>query len=548
MYVFCNSLLKLCKGFFVDNKYFYFFPVLVTFMKRKTLLLCLLSVIVMVLILKLSTTLLVEPWLEKRLETLFNEKSEKYQLEVGHIHLRFLSSEIKLDSLLLINKVDNDRKLSGRVTAVRIQGINLFRLLFQKNIAIRKLSISEISIFGQLPHSEKKALPQIMPMNLRIGRIVLKKIDFGLEEPALTKAYNLQSGALIMYDLKIEKRDTLSIHLIKRVDFKADGFQTLSKDSMYTYKLKGVDYKCKPGKLSVKEVVIHPNYSKKRFAELHRFATDRMDGRFSNIVAGGFSVEDLIKSKRLGSSGIEVDSLNLIIFRDNRIEKRHVVKPVFQEMIYHCPVSLNLDSIHVKNGDITYVERVPQANHQGSICFNQINATLYNITNDTRYKKRNVSLILKGTALLMGKGRFNVLLKAKLYDRLNTFTVKANLSHISASSLNPLLSNNVFMRIASGEIESMNFFFTANDLKAKGSMCLLYHDLKIAVLNKETDKSNALKERFLSMVLNFKILNSNPLLGKEVRVGKIEYDRNPEKFLFSYCVKSIVSGIQTSIL
>ena len=217
-------------------------------------------------------------------------------------------------------------------------------------------------------------------------------------------------------------------------------------------------------------------------------------------------------------------------------------------MMYLCPVSLNLDSIHVKNGDITYVERVPQANHEGSICFKQIDATLYNVTNDTLYKKRNASLILKGDALLMGKGRFNVLLKAKLYDRLHTFTVKANLSHIPANSLNPLLSNNVFMRITSGEIESMNFYFTANDLKAKGNMCLLYHDLKIVVLNKETGKSSALSERFLSMLLNSKILNSNPLPGKKVRVGKIEKDRDPEKFLFHYCVKAIVSGIQTSIL
>jgi len=517
-------------------------------MKRKTLLLCILSVIGLVLILQLSTTLFVEPWLKNRLETAFNEKNEKYRIKAGHIHLRLITSEIKLDSILLINKVANDRKISGKITAIRIQGINVFSLLFQKDIAIRKLSISEISIFGQLPHSEKKASPSIMPMNLRIGRIVLKKIDFGLEEPALKKAYDLQSGVLNMYDLKIEKSDTLSIRLLKRIDFKADGFQTLSKDSMYTYKLKGVDYKCKPGKLSVKEVVIHPNYSKKRFAELHRFATDRMDGRLSNIVAGGFSVEDFFKSNRLGSSGIVIDSLNLIVFRDNRKEKRHVVKPVFQEMMYHCPVSLNLDSIHVNNGDITYIEHVPQANHEGYICFKQIHATLYNVTNDKIYKRRNASLILKGDALLMGKGKFNVLLDAKLYDRLNTFTVKAILYHMPASSLNPLLSNNVFMKVTSGEIESMSFYFTANDLKAKGSMRLLYHDLKVAVMNKETDKGNALSERFLSMVLNFKVFNSNPLPGKEVRIGKIEYDRNPEKFLFNYCVKSILSGIKTSIL
>jgi len=517
-------------------------------MKRKTLLIGTLSVVVVVLILKLTTTLFVEPWLGNRLESLFNEKSEKYRITVGPIHLRPLFAEVKLDSLLLMSKDRKDKRLTGKVNAVRIQGVNLFSLLFQKNISIRKLSVSEIRIFGQLPHSEKKALPTIMPMNLRIGRIVIKKIDFGLEDLELATAYSLQSGVLDMHDLKIDKRDTLSIRLLKRVDFKADGFETVTKDSMYTYRIKGIDYRFQPGKLSIKEFVIHPNYSKKRFAELHHFATDRMDGRLTNIVAGGFSVEEFLKSNRLGSSGIEIDSLNLIVYRDNRKVTRHVVKPVFQEMMYKCPVSLNLDSICVKNGDITYIEQVPKANHEGSICFNQIHATLYNVTNDTIYIKRKASLILKGDALLMGKGRFNVLLDAKLFDRLNTFTVKAKLSHIPANSLNPLLRNNMFMKVASGEIESMTFSFTANDLKAKGNMCLLYSHLKIAVMNKETDKSSALSERFLSMVLNSKILDSNPKPGKKVRNGKIEYDRDPEKFLFSYCVKCIVSGIVTSIL
>ncbi len=517
-------------------------------MKRKTWLICLLSVIVLVIILKLSMTLLVEPRLSIRLETLFNEKSDKFQVKVGHIHIRLLSSEVRLDSIVLKNKQENDRKLSGKVTAIRIQGINLFSLLFQKNISIRKLSVSEIRFFGQLPYSEKKASPQIIPINIKVGRVFLKKIDLSLKEPTGMKAYTMQSGAMTLDHLRIDKNDTLSTRILKSIEFKAEGFQTILKDSLYTYKIRGIDYKYRDSVLSVKELQIIPNYSKKRFAELHRFATDRMEGRFTNVMAHGFSVDDFLSSNRLSSSGVEIDSLNLIIFRDNRKQKRHVVKPVFQEMMYQCPVSLNLLSIHVRNGDITYIEHAKGANHAGLITFNQVDATLFNLTNDTIFKKKQASLILKGTALLMNKGTFSVLLDAKLYDRQNTFTVKATLSHIPINSLNPLLSNNVFMKVTSGEIESMKFFFTANDTKATGNLTLLYHELKIAVRNKETDRMNALKEKIVTVVLNSQVLNSNPLPGKEVRVGKIEYERDPEKFLFNYCVKSIVSGIQTSIL
>jgi hypothetical protein len=43
-------------------------------------------------------------------------------------------------------------------------------------------------------------------------------------------------------------------------------------------------------------------------------------------------------------------------------------------------------------------------------------------------------------------------------------------------------------------------------------------------------------------------MDSNPLPDKEIREGIIEYSRDPEKFLFSYCAKCIMSGIRSSII
>jgi hypothetical protein len=94
----------------------------------------------------------------------------------------------------------------------------------------------------------------------------------------------------------------------------------------------------------------------------------------------------------------------------------------------------------------------------------------------------------------------------------------------------------------------MNFSFTANNAKATGKMTILYHELDIAIKNKQTDDTTAFRERFISFITNRKVLDSNPIPDEDIREGIIDYERDPEKFLFSYCFKSILSGIKSSLV
>jgi len=140
------------------------------------------------------------------------------------------------------------------------------------------------------------------------------------------------------------------------------------------------------------------------------------------------------------------------------------------------------------------------------------------------------------------------LLKGRIFDRQNTFSLNGNLSGLEASELNPILEKNAFIYATSGKIDAMKFSFTANNAKATGKMTMLYHGLDIAVKNKRTDDTTALRERFISFIANIKMLDSNPMSGKDVREGIIYYERDPERFLFNYCFKSIMSGIQSSLV
>jgi hypothetical protein len=118
---------------------------------------------------------------------------------------------------------------------------------------------------------------------------------------------------------------------------------------------------------------------------------------------------------------------------------------------------------------------------------------------------------------------------------------------MEASGLNPFLEKIAFITITTGEINAMDFSFSANNTKASGSLKLLYHELKLAVINKQTGETYAISDQAKSLIANLVIIDSNPKPGQEVRYGIIEYERDPERFLFRYVVKALLTGMKTSV-
>jgi hypothetical protein len=235
------------------------------------------------------------------------------------------------------------------------------------------------------------------------------------------------------------------------------------------------------------------------------------------------------------------------VFKDKRREFRHTEKPAFQDMITNYPASLSIDSIAVLSGNIVYSEHGEKAIEKGSVSFNEVNARIYNITNDTIYKTEKAYFELNANALLMGKGQLSILLKARIFDNQNTFAINGTLSGMEASELNPILEKSASISITSGKINTMNFGFSANNTKATGNMKLLYEGLKFDMMNKQTGKTTTFKEQLKSLIANIIVIESNPMPGEEARPGIIEYERDPERYIFGYFFRSLLSGIKTTV-
>ena len=519
-------------------------------MKRKLLLRILLGIVAFVLLLMFLTAVIVEPWVGKKIRTELNANSPDYLFKIDKVHVSIFKSGLELETVTISSKQEQAGQpdLKGEIASIKIKGINLLKALYKNDIDISEVSISNINIKGKMPFQAKTKPPKVSPLNIRIDSLFLDKIDLEIKNTSNAQSYSVKDGILKLYDLQVAKHDTLSLAIVKQFDFDAVKLLSVSADSMNTNVAIGINYSATSKTLAIDSFSIHPNYKDFDFTARHKFATDRIEAEFHGIHFHDFSASDYIKSGNLISSFIEIGNMDMNVFRDTRKETEHKKTQSFQELIYNFPGTLHIDSIGLISGNVTYTEQVKKANEPGVISFNEIKAKIYKIANDPVYKTEKAFVELHAEALLMGKGKVTILLKGRLFDNQNTFSLDGTLSGMDASELNPMLEKNAFISVTSGRIDAMSFNLVANNTKATGNMTLLYHGLNIAVKNKRTDETKAPKESFESLIVNKILVDSNPVPGEPVRVGIIDYERDPERFLFNYSAKAILTGIKSSLV
>jgi len=502
------------------------------------------------LLIVFAATLLVKPRVRDKIEAALKENNSAYIVTADKVKTSIIPAGIELENIKIRSKEDFSGiiDLNGVIGSIKIRGINLVKTIFRKDINIRKITISECIFAGKITSPGDTFIPVILPVNMHIGNIFFDRIDLSVNNSNNAASFLLKDGILSLSDVQIKKQDTLSSEIINIFDFEAGELVLVSSDSMYSYKSGGIRYRSLSNNLVIDSISIQANFTDYDFTSRYEFQKNRIEAFFSEISAIDFDLKGYLRSGNIRSSYIEVRKMDMSIFRDNRKEFHHLLKPAFQDIIYNYQSEIQIDSISVPGGNVIYTEHAKDANEPGYLSFNGINARIYKITNDPIYKTDTGFLEIKGDALLMGKSKFTVYLKGRIYDPVNTFSLYGTLSAMEAGELNPYLEKKAFVYVTSGTIDGMNLSFIANNTKASGKMTLLYHGLDLAVKNKRTDDTIAFRERFISFLVNRKVMESNPLDGDEVREGVIDYEMDPERFLLHYCGKSIMSGLRSSLL
>src|SRR3989339_78502 len=185
-------------------------------MRQKLILKIVPGIVAFALLLILLTTVVAEPWIGKKIQAAFNKSSGNYLLEIGDVDISIIKSGVELENVTLIPKQGQDSlpDLRGEIASVNFKGIKLVKALFRKDIDIREVNVSNIRITGRTPFPKKDIPPKVSSLNIRIDSLFFDNVTVDIESTSTARAYSVNDGILKIYDLRVNKLDTLSPGLI----------------------------------------------------------------------------------------------------------------------------------------------------------------------------------------------------------------------------------------------------------------------------------------------------------------------------------------------
>ncbi len=245
---------------------------------------------------------------------------------------------------------------------------------------------------------------------------------------------------------------------------------------------------------------------------------------------------------------ISIAGLKIDTHRDKRLPlPPDFEKPLPQQLIKNLPFMVDVKRVNVQGAYVSHSEFSPTGKLPGSIFFQNINGTIYNVTNKPASLTIDRIMKFESTGTMMQTGTFDMTVNFDLLDSSQFFYLKGHLKTMNLTELNRLLENTAHVQIRDGYNKYVHFDFEANHDYAIGTMKFYYNDLKIKVLSEDAESGTDLGSSIKSFFANtFVVDKKNPHLFF-VREGHIFHHRDVTKGIFNYWAKALLSGVVSSI-
>ena len=500
-------------------------------------------------------------------EKVGKETNGKYILTMRKLSINLFSRSVRIHDFLIQPGEGADSTTANYLFAsdkLNLLNLNLTAYLFRDKLIFSKLEL--INPRGVLYRGTRKSVLEVAKQDkpfsaydliseqwdaLKISEISVINAEMKIYSSRMDTVAEFSStnNALLISNLVINKsaKDSGKVFLADQLDLIVNEFSYTNISELYSIRVKRLTTSYFDASLVLDSVELKPNYNKKDFAheagkQIDRFAIAAGSVRFSELDVKSFFEEGRFIAKLL-----ELDHLNISAYRDKNVKRKPEVASPLQQVMKSIPFYTAIDTIRLKNTNIKYEEVASGTTRTGMISFDGVEAVIGGFTSDSMLFSKYDKMTVEASGLFMNKGK----LKARFVFPLNTdnmvFDCSGTLSDLPMTSINKILEPAENISIREGTVRTMAFNFHAGEKFSTGTMRFIYNDLKIEFLNKDRSKTG-FKEDVYSFLANRLIIKeSNPTRNAPVRETAINYRRNPERFIFNYSWKSILSGVKPAI-
>ena len=279
------------------------------------------------------------------------------------------------------------------------------------------------------------------------------------------------------------------------------------------------------------------------FFAAHSFRATRFHVLVPECRVLGLAYAELLqgKSYRARSVHFSQPSFDALVNRDTQVEP-FVKRPLMvHEALAAIRQPLQVDSLSITNGHLTYRERVVAGADPGVLTVAALNLLAEGIANRG---EASAAIQLRGEGELMNSGAIKVLMSIPISPPDFSFHYSGSLSAMDLTRLDAFLEIAEHTRIKSGSAQEAVFEVDVTAGEARGHVRAIYKYLEVALLNKQTGSAKGLGNRVASFFENVKIRNANaPNASGMMKEGEIKYTRRPDDEFQQFVWFALRSGI-----
>lgn len=522
--------------------------------KKKKLLALILLTIISVTVLSIAHYIIFNKLKGAVLQKIETLNKSDYNIRYDSIHFHWLKNRILIDALVLEKDAYDTTCIHPEFISARkvqIEGFSLLSFLINKKLAFDLISFVDPHILirkntGLLPDSVSQGENKF---KLTIDRLRFQSAHVAYSDTSCTVTTEVNTNITVTdlaVDLQPDKPVDIRWGMIQLDDTQLD-----LPEVFYTLLFQKIKYDYMANTFEIDTIKIKPHLSKLAFARKKPHETDRFEGVIPFLKLGGlrFRYQDTVSL-----SAINTDiQMYLKVFRDKRLpdKKQFTVLPIQQ--LQKLSFGLTIDTIRIIKSYIEYEEFADDAETSGSVHFDNLYATIYDINNDRSLK--NGKTILDAQADFMGDGLLSIH-SVLPWNTQSENIMTGSLKNFTMAKINSMLFPVANMKIESGKLKSIDFKYTYNMIRSMGEIELNYENLKLTSfkdegktkIKKDNDSDALQKDNLKSFIVNAFIIRKNMDEGvpAEKRTGEIVFERNTSRSIFNYWWKSVFSGIKSA--
>jgi len=510
--------------------------------------------IIIILLISLVTAgfIWVRSYVFSKLGLAINRKIESLKVSGFNVKYDSLSVDWKKNIVeihgLLLDKNPYDTACVNpefiSIAKVRADGIRLFPLILSNTLDFEELyletprvAMRENSMF-RLDSAAQREIEFV----LKVDRVLIKEANLQYTDSLDCEVITALQSNISIDGLQMEFR------IDKKFEYTADKVMLDSSEvhlprAFYTLWVKETTLDFSDEKLSIDSLKIVPDFGNVEFGRRRGYEVDRFEAIIPYIKATNLSFS-FLDSTWVKAELAEVRFF-LKVFRDKRLPFKKIPKPLPVDAIQDLPFGLLIDSLRIIKSYVQYDEFPEEGSDAGGVYFDNLYAVLSNINNTVADGHAQ----LRANASLMGHGNIEVSVTFP-FNRDQRSSISGSLHDFPIEKINPMLTPSTNIKVTSGIMHKLTFNFWFNAIRSDGEIELNYEDLKL-VIYKEDDESKEAgpqKDNLKTFILNTFVFRKNmdEKLPEEKRTGTVMYERDDNRSIFNFWVKSLLSGIKSA--